>query len=262
MLFEIIKLKKDPIICNIPHSSVNIPPEFKKDFVISEQELEIEAKRFADLYADSLFSKLLDDYGGIVSKISRIVVDIERFKDDKKEAMSKVGMGAIYTKGENGETIRKISRTSRDILISEVYQPYHLALADLTGDCLSKFGKCLILDCHSFPSEPRPYEPNQSKGRPDICLGTDGFHTPENLKGGLLENFEKDGFSVKYDSPFSGTIVPEVYYRKNKNVFSIMIEVNRKLFMDEETFSKNDNFDNVSNKICQIIKESCGFFDT
>lgn len=258
--FEIKKFKRIPVICNIPHGSVNIPSKFKKNFIISDRELQNEAKKLGDLYADFLFSKLLEDYGGIISKVSRLVVDTERFKDDKKEAMSSVGMGAIYEKNEDGKIIRKINETSRQILIDEIYQPYHLALEKLTNACLSKFGKCLILDCHTFPSEPKPYELDKATNRPDICLGTDEFHTPENLKSAFFENFKKGGFLVKYNSPYSGTIVPEAYYHKNEKVYSIMIEVNRKLYMEEGKFLRNKNFSAVSNKICQIIKGACNSF--
>jgi len=254
--FEIIKLKKIPVICNIPHSSINVPSKFKKNFVISGQELINEAKKLSDLYAEFLFSGLLEEYGGIISKISRIVVDAERFKNDKKEAMSRAGMGAIYEKNENGEIIRKINKTDRQVLISKIYQPYHLALKELTSDCLLKFGECLILDCHTFSSKPRPYELDKNRNRSDICLGTDKFHTPENLKRAFFKNFKKGGFSVKYNSPFTGTIVPETYYRKDKKVYSIMIEINRKLYMEEEKFLRNKNFNAVSNKICRIIKDA------
>jgi N-formylglutamate deformylase len=254
--FEIIKLKEAPTVCNIPHGSIEIPLEFKKDFSVSDQELEIEAKKIADLYTETLFAPLLAEFGGIISKISRIVVDTERFEDDKNEPMSKVGMGALYTKNGAGESIRNINEERKNLLINEVYQPYNLAWAELAKECLSKFGQCLILDCHSFPSEPRPYEPDQSKDRPDICLGTDEFHTPENLKTVFLENFKNEGFSVKYDSPFAGTFVPKEYFYKNALVSSIMIEINRKLYMDEENLLRNDNFDDLSNKICRIIQDA------
>ena len=32
-----------------------------------------------------------------ISPVSRLVLDMERFADDKQEVMSKVGMGVIYT---------------------------------------------------------------------------------------------------------------------------------------------------------------------
>ncbi|OGZ33550.1 MAG: hypothetical protein A2Y98_01285 [Candidatus Portnoybacteria bacterium RBG_19FT_COMBO_36_7] len=258
--FEIVKLKETPIICNIPHSSIEIPPEFKKDFSLSQRELKLEIKRLADLYIDSFFSNLLNDHGGIISKVSRIVVDTERFSDDEKEPMSKVGMGAIYIKNEAGETIREIDEARKQKLLTQIYQPYHQALTKLTNDCLLQFNKCLILDCHSFPSEPRSYESDRNKDRPDICLGTDEFHTSEELKNIFFENFKLADFSIKINSPFVETMVPEKFYQKNKNVSSIMIEINRKLYMDESTFTKNNVFDEVSDKICMIIKESVESF--
>ena len=40
---------------------------------------------------------------------------------------------------------------------------------------------CLIVDGHSFPALPLQYELQQTAFRPDFCLSTDEFHTPEEL---------------------------------------------------------------------------------
>ncbi len=59
------------------------------------------------------------------------------------------------------------------------YDPHHARLETLVAEKLEASSKCLIIDCHSFPSKPLPYEPDQSANRPDICIGTDEFHTPK-----------------------------------------------------------------------------------
>ncbi len=46
---------------------------------------------------------------------------------------------------------------------------------------LKRKGKSLIIDCHSFPEKPFPYEEDQSLERPDICIGTDSYHSPQRL---------------------------------------------------------------------------------
>ena len=49
----------------------------------------------------------------------------------------------------------------------------------------------------------------------------------------LKNYFEELGLVVGINNPYAGTIVPLEYYQKNENVNSIMIEINRKLFMKD-----------------------------
>ena len=102
MYFESSENKNSPIICNVPHGGVLIPYEFVSDFSLSKDELEQEVKYMADNYTDNLFSELINISSFIKSKISRVVLDIERFKEEENEPMSKVGMSALYTKTSNG----------------------------------------------------------------------------------------------------------------------------------------------------------------
>lgn len=85
--------------------------------------------------------------------------------------------------------------------------------------------------------------------RPDICIGADEYHTPQKLTDIIKLQFESLGYSVEINSPFSGSIVPSKYYKQDKRVVSIMIEVNRKLYMNEETFLKSKQFNTISKKI-------------
>ena len=69
--------------------------------------------------------------------------------------------------------------------------------------------------CHSFPSIPLPYEPEQDPERPDICLGTDQFHTPLWLLDELRGAFEKQEYDVQVNKPFAGTLTPLKFYRSH-----------------------------------------------
>ena len=66
--------------------------------------------------------------------------------------------------------------------------------------------------------------------------------------------FENAGLNVAINKPFSGSLVPGKYYRTSRDVLSVMIEVNRKLHMDEGNALKNENF----NKITMIIRNILG----
>ena len=95
--------------------------------------------------------------------------------------------------------------------------------------------------CYKTPI-PLPYEPDKNPDRPDICIGTDPFHTPEELTQNAEEFFKGKGYSVKINSPYSGTIVPLKHLNRDRRVSSLMIELNRGLYLKEGTNQKNDYF--------------------
>ena len=46
------------------------------------------------------------------------------------------------------------------------------------------------------------------------------------------------GYTVAYNKPFAGVLVPMAYYQKEPRLSAIMIEVNRALYIDERTAEK------------------------
>jgi N-formylglutamate deformylase len=95
--------------------------------------------------------------------------------DDQE--LAAVGMGALYERTSSGDPLRNHpSLENRDALIQRFYVPHHKQLNDATRNELDRSGSALILDCHSFPSVPLPYERDQDPNRPDICIGADSFH--------------------------------------------------------------------------------------
>jgi N-formylglutamate deformylase len=230
-----------PILIHLPHSSMFIPEEDKCYIIADEQKLNNELLKLTDRYTDELF----EFEGAVVQKnyVSRFIMDPERFRDDKVEEMSKFGMGAIYTHATDGMKIKEISTEKHEQLLRKLYDPYHLELEQKVQGLLDKYGKCIIVDGHSFPEKPLDFEPDKNPDRPDICIGTSNFHTPEELTKRIELYVSKNGKSVKRNFPFAGTMVPMKYYNKDARVLSVMIEVNRRLYMDEATGEKSTNFD-------------------
>jgi len=226
---------KPKIILHIPHSSKDIPHYKgfllgdKKDEKIITDKIEDESKYLCDTLSDKLFSR---DYETIVkADFSRVFCDVERFADDEKEEMAKKGMGVLYETFDDGEKMREISEELRNEILEEYYYPHHEKLTEAVEHQLKKHGKAIIIDCHTFPDKPFKRDTNQNTPRPDICIGTDDFHTSQSLIEFTVDYFKKHGYTVELNTPYSGTIVPEEFYRKNKNVMSIMIEVNKKLIL-------------------------------
>ena len=217
------------VILHIPHSSIVIPTDCQ--FLLSESELSQEVEKLTDHQTDTLFN--CEGAAKLVFPVNRLVVDPERFLQDPMES---IGMGVVYTHTSDGNPLRCILDKDKQALIDEYYHPHHESLTSMVDDCINQNGACLIIDCHSFPAQPLPYE--LDRNRPDICIGTDTYHTSAELKDYLSEAFETLGYLVAIDSPFSGTIVPLKHYCKERRVSSIMIEVNRSLYDEPNRFAR------------------------
>jgi N-formylglutamate amidohydrolase len=225
----VINWPTDAIILHIPHASTVLPADVK--FLLGAENLAYEVDAMTDHHTDWLFD--LSGAHRCIFPVSRLIVDPERFIDDPMES---VGMGVVYTHTAAGEALRAIPEIDRLALIKTYYHPHHDALTRMVNDCLEQHNQCLIIDCHSFPAQPLPYESDTN--RPDICLGTDSYHTTTELRDCLLKTFEAIGYVVAIDSPFSGTIVPLKHYHKDQRVESVMIEVNRSLYASPSGFKR------------------------
>jgi N-formylglutamate amidohydrolase len=136
----------------------------------------------------------------------------------------------------------------------------HEKLDQAVNNQLESNGKALIVDCHSFPSNPLIRDLSQEKNRPDFNIGTDSFHTPDYLIEISKDFFKNNGYTLGIDWPYSGSIVPLKYYHKSKNVESIMLEINRALYLNEPGNQKSSNYlavKEIINEYLKVIKTAC-----
>lgn len=232
------------LILNIPHAGTQIPEEVKEQFLLSDEDLYREQLKLTDLYADDLFQA--EDSPRIIAPVFRLVCDTERYWNDEKEPMAEKGMGAIYTRTTDGKELRRpLSKGDRWLLHQQYYLSHHAKVEDAVNEALITTGKALIIDCHTFPSHPLPCDENQENARPDICIGTDEFHTPKKLTDLVISYFRERGYEVAINFPYVGTYVPVMYQNRTNHVESLMIEVNRSLYMDESNGEKLPVFSDV-----------------
>ena len=229
-------------LIHIPHASVSIPLDCRSAFLSDPSD---ELLPMTDWFADELFDLPAQK---LIFPVSRLVCDAERFRDDRLEEMSRCGMGACYTHGHDGRPLRILTPMQREAILHQWYDLHHAQMEHLVSERLCRFGRCTIVDGHSFSPFPLPYEPDQTLERPDICIGTDVFHTPPSLTETLCEVFRRKGYSVAVDRPYAGTIVPLRYYRKDARVRSVMIEINRSLYLTDQC-EKNRAFPIVKQDI-------------
>lgn len=231
------------MILHIPHASTNT-----LDCQIKNKQREL--LRMTDHFTDDLYTH--KDATRVVFGLSRLICDVERFEDDAQESMNEFGMGVCYTKDTNGKVLREVSKEEKKQLIQNYYRPHHNALTKAIDMELQKEGSALVIDCHSFPDKAYYFNQDFNQARPDICIGTDDFHTPKALMQEVKQFFLSKGYTVQVDSPYAGTMVPLKQYKKNKNVHSIMIEINRKLYMDNEGY-KSSHYQELKDELSELL---------
>ncbi|MBE8477240.1 N-formylglutamate amidohydrolase [Streptomyces justiciae] len=240
-----------PVILHVPHSAREIPADVRAGIVLDDAALERELDHIVDAHT----AELAERAAGLsavapwrfVNRLARLVVDPERFPDEREEMLA-VGMGAVYT----GTTDRKALRpadTDPEPLVAQYFRPYARAMTEAVADRLAVAGRAVIVDVHSYPSAPLPYELHGDGPRPPVCLGTDSFHTPPELLAAGREAFGDVGL----DSPFSGTYVPLEFYGRDPRVSALMVEIRRDTYMTEPGGPTGPGLERLTSALATLV---------
>lgn len=229
-LSDLIRLedrsRTSPVVVHVPHASRLIPTAFLPSFVVGPDEIVQELDALTDAATDRIADEV-PSASRVQHGLSRLLVDVERFPGDEEE-MNAVGMGVLYTRGSRGQELRRPSESDRAALMA-YFTAYSAAFAGLVERTLEQHGRAVILDVHSYPREPNPYELHAEERRAEICLGVDPFHTTPALVIAVREAF--DGVELLENEPFHGAYVPLTLYERDERVQSVMLEIRRDLYL-------------------------------
>ncbi len=244
------------IIIHVPHASVEFPKEIENRFLVDKEYMGSEAIFMSDYLVDLFLPE--DETDVLKFEYSRMFCDVERFKDDSKEKMSKVGMGAIYEKDSNGVEFINIDNGYKESIIKQYYDEYHDKLTKLVDKKLEKFGNCLILDLHSYSDE-FVEKVLKIKNNPDICIGIEDNFKDDILTNVIKKHFIEYGYSVEINHPYNGSIVPLKYWGTDEKIVSIMIEINKRTYLDGKflDYKKFNRLKEVMDELYTKIKAYC-----
>ncbi|MFF3286414.1 N-formylglutamate amidohydrolase [Streptomyces sp. NPDC003023] len=226
-----------PVVLHVPHSSRAVPADARSGILLDDRALESEKDHITDSHTAEIAAgaAAAAAVSGVapwqfVNQLSRLVVDPERFPDEREEMLA-VGMGAVYTRTTHRADLRPADFDGR-ALIERYFHPYAAAMTAAVDERLDALGRAVVIDVHSYPTERLPYELHGEGPRPPICLGTDAFHTPPELLAAARKAFAGFG-GTGLDSPFAGAYVPMKHYGKDPRVSALMIEIRRDVYMSE-----------------------------
>ncbi|MFF6994784.1 N-formylglutamate amidohydrolase [Streptomyces sp. NPDC008313] len=246
-----------PVVLHVPHSSRVVPAEVRGGITLDDAALERELDHMTDSHTAEIAAgaaALVPEATPwrFVNRLSRLVVDPERFPDEREEMLA-VGMGAVYTGTSHRGELRAGDFDGRP-LVERYFQPYAEAMTQAVGERLDAVGRAVVIDVHSYPTETLPYELHGTGPRPPVCLGTDPFHTPAGLLAHAEEAFAGFG-GTGIDSPFAGTYVPLRYYGKDPRVSALMIEIRRDVYMTEPGGPAGPGLDTLAEALAHLVEK-------
>jgi len=158
------------------------------------------------------------------------------------------GLGVIPRIVRDGAEIyaRKLDPIEAQTRLRLLHQPYHAALADLVAQTITQFGIAIVVDCHSMPS---------ALSVPDMVLGDrHGASAPAWLSAHAQSAFAHAGFSLTRNTPYAGGYTT-MLYGSATGTYALQIEINRKLYLDEESITRRANFQNVKTRLTQALSK-------
>lgn len=227
-------MERHRIILNIPHSSItgifdnkiggwNPEPEFINGCV----------NVWTDWWTDSLFYSNNPLVKTFVFPYSRFVCDVERLENDPMEIK---GQGIIYTRFNEFQRNQLSVGTINKLL--DLRSVYLKSISNALNE------SSVLIDCHSFPGY---------LSETEICIG---FNANESCDEHIIEIVKnvciKHGYKVSLNTPFSNSITPET----NFSYPSLMIEVNKKVYMNENAITlKPEGFKRLRGCINEIYND-------
>lgn len=221
------------VILHAPHGGSWIPEAARGEFLIDDADLARETLALTDHATDQIADTVRQHaaVSAVVDRVSRFVMDPERF-DGPDEEMNAVGMGVLYTHGTRRQLIREIPDARRAEYMGR-YREYSDAFTSLVDAALRMHGRAVIIDVHSYPQDPLPYELHADEPRPELCVGYDERHLSRALREKVCRAFA--GYEQGDNQTFHGSYVPLKHFGSDHRVESVMLEIRRDLYLNEGT---------------------------
>lgn len=195
------------IVLHVPHSSIEGIADKNLSFWPNNPKFINESViKLTDWYTDFVFAfNSVSNLKVVRFPYSRFIVDAERLWDDP---MEKIGQGIIYS--DFAGFHREVPTSVKKTLLGIWKQHQDKLIKTLSADSI-------IIDCHSFPS-------NISEA--DICIGfnKDWSYPGDNIVDMVYNKFEKHGYKVGINNPYSNSISPLCEF----SYHSLMVEVNKR----------------------------------
>ena len=254
-----------PVIVEVPHAGLEVDAEVLSTLVAPA----VAIGRDADLFVDELYADAPDTGATLLAaRMSRYVCDLNRSEHDvdRDTVQGATGRssphGLIWrsTTDNRAAIARPLPKTELERRLQAYYRPYHDRLDELVRDRLATHGFVIVLSGHSMPSRGRDGHDDPGRDRADVVPGTRQRTTAAEAVIEVTERVAaRFHLGLAHDEPYRGGHTTVRYGRPATGIHAIQIELNRKLYMDEQTLTKKPNEFQLMRNFCRaLVQEMAG----
>lgn len=225
--------------------------------------------RDVDRFVDQLYDKVIRELNlpHIVAQFHRYVVDLNRLPTDIDQgsvegAVHPAGSfttGLHWSRTTVGEPLitEPMPMALHEKLVSSYFKPFHDRVkAQYKVFREQGYDQVFHIDAHSMPSMGTRAHRDPGQKRAEIVISdVDGQSCSADFKDLVIEAYEQAGFQVAYNWPYKGGRLTQTYGRPELGQHCIQVELNRALYMNEDTKQKSQpQFFETSEKLAQAMR--------
>lgn len=170
----------------------------------------------------------------------------------------RLGKGLIWRTTDDGIPIyaRRLSVEEVQSRIEQCWKPYHASVAQAIDLAHARHGYSIHVNCHSMPAIASSHATEfPGEAHADFVVGDrDGSTASTALSSLVCAHLSAQGYHVAYNHPYKGVELVRRYGHPAVHRHSIQLEINRKLYMNEETLTLTPGFDKLKEHLRSLVE--------
>lgn len=261
------------LVCDSPHSGTTYPDDFGHAVSLAD------LRKCEDTLVDALWADVPEVGGTLIhARFPRSYIDANRACTDIDLAMLSepwpgdvqpsercitLGNGLVFSKTTTLADIydRKLGASEVQRRIDACWKPYRNALSEALCHARAAFGRVWHLNLHSMPSN--AYERlGRVSASPlaDVVIGDlQGRTCSPGLTRCVADAFRALGYQVSINDPYAGQDLIREHGQPGTGCESLQIEINRKLYLDEQTREPNARCSQTRDDVSRVLRVIAAF---
>jgi N-formylglutamate deformylase len=246
-------------VLDSPHSGVSYPEDFDYacDLAVLRQAEDTHVEKLYDFapalgvgWIEAYFPRSYLDANRDTTEMDTTLLDAPwpHPVATDPQVMNKVrlGKGLIWRTTDDGVPLyrRKLTVAEIEARIANCWMPYHAAVARAIDEAHARHGYSLHINCHSMPAVASQFATGfPGEKHADFVVGDRDQSTASPALSRLVcDHLSGLGYDVAYNHPYKGVELVRRYSDPAMHRHSIQLEINRKLYMDEQSLQISAGF--------------------